>query len=315
MTQLALLISPRASSAFFANAMDVAQAELSSVLGIGTSQIRQHGDMVFIKVDQDQALLRDLLRLSCVQGAFEVEGEVLRPVTETAGFALHPDFVWGEKYKGKTSETLTQLLINVALQQMPDRDPAGLTLLDPMCGRGTSLLWGMRFGMRCVGVEKDGNVHRDLTRSLKKWTKLHRQKHKLSDGWMQKVNKKGHGKYLDFTAEGTTMRVVVGDTTDTHDLTLRKPHDVLITDLPYGVQHQGGPASRSPLETVRQAAPGWVKALAKGGAMAIAYNAYIPKRDALIACFDGLDVDVIERPLQHRMSESILRDVLILKKT
>lgn len=314
MTQLALLISARADAAFFANSLDIAQQELSGVLGIGQADLRQIGDMRFLEVDQGQALLRDLLRLSCVQGAFEVVGDTMRPLPQSAEFALHPDFVWGEKYKGKTNETLTHLLINVALQQMPDRDPAGLTLLDPMCGRGTSLLWAMRYGMRAVGIEQDGNVLRDLTRSLKKWTKIHRQKHKLSDGWVHKANKKGHGQFLDFAAETASMRIIVGKTVDTRELTLRKPFDLLVTDLPYGVQHQGAPGSRSPIETVRDAAPEWAKALAPGGAMAIAFNRYLPKRPALEACFDGLGLEVVDRPLQHRMSEAILRDVLILKK-
>ena len=35
----------------------------------------------------------------------------------------------------------------------------GDTLLDPMCGSGTSLLAGMDLGMQCIGIEIDPAAH------------------------------------------------------------------------------------------------------------------------------------------------------------
>lgn len=314
MPDYALMISARADAAYFARADDVALAEASGVPSVTGLRIQRVGDMAFLRATADANMLPDLLRLSSVQGAFEVSGESLVPLDQSAGFALHPDFVWGEKYRGKTNETLTQLMINVGLQQMPDADPANLRLLDPMCGRGTSLMWALRYGMSACGVEQDPTVLSEVRRGLKKWTKIHRQKHKLSEGWMQKTNKKGLGKYLDFAAQGASSRIIIGDSTQAFDLTLRKQFDLIVTDVPYGVQHMGGKETRNPLETLQACAPGWAQCLAPGGAMVIAFNSNIPKRSQLVDAFSGLGLDLVETDLEHRMSESILRDVLVMRK-
>lgn len=313
MNRYALQISPRAEGAFFAQTLGIAQAELAGVEGLEPATLRQHGPLSFLEVRAPLERLQELTRLACIQGAFALEGDLMRPLDADPDFQLHPDFVWGEKYRGKTNETLTQLLINLALQTT-GKPAEECTLLDPMCGRATSLLWAMRYGMRAVGIDQDGTIHRDLTRSLKKWSKLHRQTHKIQEGWVNRANKRGSGKSFDFSAGGPSMRVVIGDTANAHDLTLRKPFDLLVTDLPYGVEHRAGRDTRSPLEIIEAAAPAWAKALAPGGAMAVAFNANLPKRAALLAAFDGLGLAEVHRPMAHRMSESILRDVLILQK-
>lgn len=311
MTRYALLISARAEAAFFAQTCAVAQAELAGLDPEAHQELRQHGAMTMIEVET-AAIPKDLASLATIHGIFEVEADALRPLDHSPAFQLHQDFVYGEKYRGKTNETLTQLLINVALQAA-GKPAETCTLLDPMCGRGTSLLWAMRYGMRATGIDQDPTVLRDLHRSLKKWTKLHRQKHKLSEGWVQKINKRSTGKYLDFSAQTASLRVVIGETSAADDLCQRKRFDLIVTDLPYGIEHRAGRDQRSPLEIVSRAAPVWAKALAAGGAMAIAFNAYLPKRPALLAAFDGLGLEIIDRPLSHRMSEAIRRDVLILK--
>lgn len=312
MPSYAILISPRAEGAYFAQAEHVARAELA---GLTPAEVEglSVGDMRFLRLDCDADLLPALARLSFAQGLFEVGDRSWQPVDQGTGFALHPDFVYGEKFRGKTNETLTQLLVNLCLQQMPDRAPEDLTLLDPMCGRGTTLLWAMRYGIRSVGVEQDKAAPIDMRRFLKKWCKLHRQKHKLSEGWIQKANKRGTGKLLEFAAEGTALRVVTGATADAFDLIQRKRVDMIATDLPYGVQHQG-PDQRSVIEVLREAAPGWARCLAPGGAAAIAFNANLPKRAEVLAAFEGTGLRAIETDLSHRMSESILRDVLLLRR-
>ncbi len=314
MPDYALLISSRAAAAYFANAQSVVMAEAAGVAGATDLRFDQIGDLVFLRLSADASVLPDLLRLSAVQGAFEMDGSMMRPLDHGANFALHPDFVWGEKYRGKTNETLTQLMINVGLQQMPLSDPAKLRLLDPMCGRGTTLLWAMRYGLHAVGIEQDDTVLSDVRRGLKKWTKIHRQKHKLSEGWTQKANKKGIGKFLEFSALGTAMRLIVGDSAQSYDLTQRKPFDLIVTDVPYGVQHMGGKDTRSPLETLKTCAPVWAQCLAPGGAMVVAFNSNIPKRSQLIAAFGGLELEVLDTKFEHRMSESIVRDVLVMRK-
>ncbi len=306
-TRYSLLLSPRADAAYFAQALAVAQAELGA-----EAEVRRFGEMVFLSLESSRSV-KELARLSFVHGVFEEVEHGLRPLEQGPEFLLHPDFVWGEKYKGKTNETLTQLMINVGLSELGS-DGAGLRLLDPMCGRGTTLLWAMRFGMHAVGVEQDGTVLSELRRGLKKWTKLHRVKHKLADGWVQKANKAGTGKYLDFAAAGASARVTIGDTSNAYDLIHRKQVDLIATDIPYGVQHMGGKNSRSPLEVLQKAAPVWADCLRADGAMVIAFNANIPKRPDLVACFEAAGLSEVPTAFEHRMSESILRDLAVFRK-
>lgn len=314
MPEFALLISPTARGAYFGDTSKVVQAEAAGLKEVALAGIETRGGMDFLRLSCGEDQVQPLLRLSFAQGVFRVEGDIWRPVEGEAGFLLHEDFVSGEKYRGKTSEVLTQLLVNLALQEVQSGNPE-MRLIDPMCGRGTSLFWAMRYGLSATGIEKDPAALNDVRRGLKKWTKLHRQKHKLAEGWVQKANKKGVGKFLEFQAAGQVAKIVTGDTVHLPDLLGRKPFDLLVTDIPYGVQHMGGAdGARSPLAVIQAAAPGWAQAMAPGGVMAIAYNRNIPKRAEMIAAFDGLGLDIIDRDVAHRMSESILRDVLLLRK-
>ena len=183
-----------------------------------------------------------------------------------------------------------------------------------MCGRATTLLWGMRYGLKTAGIEQDPTALQDIQRGVKKWSKLHRQKHALSQGWVQKANKKGAGKFLEFSAEGASMKVITGDAKDAQTLLQNRKFDALATDIPYGVQHMGGKTSRSPIEGLRDAAEGWVKSLKPGGAMAIAFNSYLPKRAEILAIFEECGMEEITANVSHRMSESIVRDVLLMRK-
>ena len=228
MPHYALLISPRAEAAFFADVLRVAQAELWQVTG-QDSESWTMGGLAFLRVAAEGP--EGFTRLSCVQGIFEVVDDALRPLDLDPGFHLHADFVWGEKYRGKTHETLTQLLINVALS---GRDPKGLRLLDPMCGRGDDAALGPALRNGAVGVDRDETILPEMRRALKKWSKIRRQKHKLSEGWVHKANRAGIGKYLDFEA-GTRLRAILGDTGDLRELVHRKRFDLIVTDAPYGV--------------------------------------------------------------------------------
>jgi hypothetical protein len=314
MPNYALLISPMARSAFFAQTEKVALAEISACIPqVTVQEVKNFGQMTVVLLNADAKFETSLVRLSVAQGLFRITPHGWNPVEISTGFGLHADFVSGEKYRGKTNETLTQLLLNLGLAQLELPDTA--RVLDPMCGRATSLLWALRYGLSGVGVELDGGALPEIHRGLKKWTKLHRQSHKLADGWVQKNNRQGVGKYLDFSTGGTRMRVIAGDTANVRDLTQRREFELIITDIPYGVQHMGSAAKRSPLSVIEAAAKGWADSLVVGGAMVIAFNAYIPTRNDLLAAFDGLGLSEVSVDIEHRMSESILRDVLILTKT
>ncbi len=313
MTQtFALQISPEAKSAYFADYLSVARAELALIAGIEEPRLQQYGELDFFIIDIDEQRCVELLKLSFVQGIYHVAGNHLVPLNMALPFALHPDFVFGSKFKGKTNERLTQLLLNIGLSQVSD--PLSVKLLDPMCGRATTLLWAMRYGIPARGIEIDIQAIPDIQRNVKKWTKIHRQKHLMRDGYIGKANKKGLGRYLDFTADECNFRVVQGDGSTPAESYKKEKFDLIVSDLPYGVQHFASGTDRNPMAVIERCVKPWADILKKHGVVVIAYNKNNPKRDEVVACFEKNGFDVLAHDFSHRMSESIVRDVIIAKK-
>ncbi len=308
---IALQISPEAKSAYYADYLNVARAELNRLFGI-EAELMRVGPLEFFILDTEE--IERLTRLSFVQGVYRLEGELLRPLDISPAFRLHEDFVFGGKFRGKTNERLTQMLINLGLAAIGRDSGEGVKLLDPMCGRATTLLWAMRYGMQAWGIEQDVKALEDIQRHIKKWTKLHRQKHKLAEGHIQGGKKKGRGALLDFSAEEASMRVVIGDARKADTLYKKEKFDLIISDLPYGVQHTTTEGTRDPMAVLGGCVEAWRGRLKKGGAAVLAFNRNNPKREELIRLFEqgGFTAEPFEAP--HRMSESIIRDVLIFKQ-
>lgn len=314
MSRFAILVSPLAKGAFFADAIAVAKKELSWVAHIDYCEHLAFGQMDFLLVDAEFDALPVLARLSFAQGIFELHGEQFAPLSNGPEFALHEDFVFGSKYKGKTNETLTQLLINVGLASVEYDDVGSLKLLDPMCGRGTTLLWALRYGMSCKGLEQDPKSLAEFRSGVKKWCKLHRQKHRFTDGFIGPANKQSQGKFYNFEIDDKSMRAVVGDSQETSHYFRSEKFNLLVCDLPYGIQYLSAKNTRNPLDVITACAPGWVQCLRKDGVLVLAFNSYMPKRAELRSLFIDQGLIDLDFSASHRMSESIVRDVLVMKK-
>lgn len=312
MKTIALLINPQANGAYFKDTLLVATAEFQAVFGEQALEHRIIGNLQFLICSLEEAQLTQVMRLSFVQGVFEIVEDRFSPLDVASHYDLHEDFVFGSKYRGKTNEHLTQLLLNVGLSYLPEgiEQP---TLLDPMCGRGTAMLWAMRYGFSAKGIEQDVKAIEDLRQGLKKWTKLHRQRHKMMEGFIGKANKKGLGKFLEFTVEEQNFRIINGDSREAATLIKSEKFDLVISDLPYGIQHFTTDKTRNPISVLSECVADWKKLLKKDGVIVLAFNSYIPKRAELIDCFEknGLIAQSFTAP--HRMSESIVRDVVVFK--
>lgn len=311
--KLALLISPAAKNAYFAEYIEVAKAELAGLIGTQEMVATRIGAMDFLALDVAEEQLPELASLSFVHGLFERRDEQLAPLPVTTGFNLHEDFVFGAKFRGKTNELLTQMLINVGLQHIDYSSITDVKLLDPMCGRATTLLWAMRYGMTAKGIEQDAKALADIRQNVKKWCKVHRQKHQFKEGFVGKANKQDRGRFVDFSAEGAAMRVITGDSVDACELLSGEKFHLIISDLPYGVQHHTTTKTRNPLAVLQACAADWCESLRPGGALVLAYNRYMPRREELIAVFADHGMHAMEFSAPHRMSESIVRDVVVLK--
>lgn len=313
MARRALLISPLATGAYFDDAIEVSQAEASFVLPDGVDlEAETRGGMTFLVGDMPDDLLGSAVRLSFVQGAFEVESDSLTPIENDPGFALPEAFVTGARYQGKTHPLVTQLALNLALV-VADTGRAPRSLLDPLAGRGTTLLWAVSYGLDAVGIEIDAKAPQDLHRHIKAQTKFHRVKHRHDKGFVAKKGKGRDGAFVRYAIGGQTLRLITGDSRNAPSLLHDERVDVVVTDLPYGVQFHGT-SGESLIDLVRECAPSWVESLRPGGAMSIIFNTYRPKRVELEELFGQLGCEVIPFSAPHRMSESIVRDIVVVKR-
>lgn len=318
MKTISLLVSPLAKSAYFTEYLDVARAELLWLLGDTPVVFRRIAAMDFIELEVAEAQLPQLARLSFIGGIFERQGEHttdgLLPLSIDTGFDLHEDFVFGSKYRGKTNELLTQMLINIGLQSVQYESVSDVKLLDPMCGRATTLLWALRYGMKARGIEQDTRALADIRQNIKKWCKVHRQKHQFEEGFNGKANKNDLGKFVKFSTLERDMRVVAGDSSNASVLLKGEKFQLIVSDLPYGIQHLSSDRARNPLAVLQTCAPVWINCLRPGGAMVLAFNRYQPKRDELTAAFTDCGMQLLDFSAPHRMSESIVRDIVVLQK-
>lgn len=312
--KLKLLLSPLTQGAYFADAIQVARAEYLAHYPDKEIEAEKVASLTFFNVDAEATDLEQLSRLSFVQAIFSEREEAIAVVDQRPGFDLPEQMVSGAKYQGKTNELVTQLAINVGLTHCRTTDDSTLSVLDPMAGRGTTLLWALRYGFNARGIEQDPKALAGLQQHVKKQTKLHRIKHKQVRGSVGEFNRKGHGRFLQYQFGDRVLRLITGDGREAEELLQRQRFHLIVSDLPYGVQHTAPGGTRNPLPTLEACAPVWRDCLRSGGAMVLVFNAYQPKRADLVRTFveAGLKEEGFAAP--HRMSESIVRDLVVFTK-
>lgn len=323
---LKLLLSPLAAGAYFAETLDVARAELSLLWPEVSIDVERRAGLTLLDVTAPADALggpdgglslearRLLARRSWLQAAFTPVGEALRPIEVNPDFELPEALVWGAKYRGKTNELVTQLALNVALAVSDVGPGVKPKVLDPMAGRGTTLLWAARYGLDARGIELDRRALDDLQRHVKRQCKLHRIKHTTSRGFVGARNKQGVGRFVQYGLGSTTVKLVAGDSRDAPRLLAGERFTMVVTDLPYGVQHTGPGGTRNPVEVLAACADGWFASLRPGGALVMVFNALQPRRAALIEPFTAAGFVPHPFSAAHRMSESILRDFAVFTR-
>ena len=259
---------------------------------------------------------------SAVSMQCAIEGELLRPLEPAFQPNLPQDMPEILKYKGKTNTAFTHMLINLALAAGRQWQVLSPLVLDPICGRGTTLFCALSRGMDAVGVDSDKKSIQEGAAYARKWLQYHRIKHTAQHVSMTlREGRNAPAESFRIAAgpqETRELKLILADTRDTDALTRKKPAQALVADLPYGVQH--APRERGQMSTLealmREALPAWLQALAPGCAAAIAFNTYTLKRAALTdlalrAGFrlpEGTDYD----DFSHWVEQAIQRDVLVV---
>lgn len=188
------------------------------------------------------------------------------------------------RYKGKTNELLTDLMINLAWFASPwaNNPSTRLRVLDPLCGGGTSLFAALVRGWDAFGVDKDIRTVDTTVAYLKHFLRTVRVKHDVN-----RVRVKGKGRRWIFTIKVTepplTCAIAQGDTGDTFDLLASPKAHLLVTDFPYGVQHRG-----LVIDLLTRGLPAWLRSLQKGGTLVLVWDQRTLSREEMVRLVEGI---------------------------
>src|ERR1700733_2078363 len=139
---------------------------------------------------RDAALLANL---SSIYALFQIEGDLLRPVPLEPLDRFDDDLVTIPKYQGKTNEHFTKLLLNVTLLASafaPEFLDRKFAVIDPLCGRGTTLNQALMYGFDAAGLDLDQKDFAAYRAFLQTWLQRKRLKHRVSyDGPVRRNGK------------------------------------------------------------------------------------------------------------------------------
>lgn len=267
----------------------------------------------------------DVLRQqSALMALFELKDDTLTPLMEGREYYFPEDMAAILKYKGKTNETFTDFMVHTALMASDFRNVfEPLTLIDPMCGRGTALFAALKRGHNVLGVDVDRKDIQELDHFVKRYLTFHGCKHQRLEENCTVPSRKGVRKITYRVADTAehykakdvrTLSAVLGDARDLPYYGVKGAHGI-VCDLPYGVQH--GKESRMPLgKLLAQALPAWHRVLIAGGVMALAFNRYTLKREELEGLVRNAGFSVLEGLLsdcEHWVEQAVMRDVVFAK--
>lgn len=343
MTRLALLLHPSANRVYAESSVALTESELAIVgaaaLGGRLHDIRVDalGGVPAVMFTVDALTDRDLRHLANVSTAYALfaqEGDLLRPLTLHRLDRYDDDLLTVLKYAGKTNETFTKLLLNVTVlasaaapRMLDDR----LRVLDPMCGRGTTLNQAVMYGWDASGIDLDRKDVDAYAAFLKTWLKRKRLKHTVDTHPVRHAGREpAHRLEASLAVDkeafqaGDRQRVDVvhADTLRAGEFFKPGSFDVVVTDAPYGVQHgsrsAGAGLSRRPLDLLAEAVPGWMRLLAPGGAIGIAWNTHVAARERVAELLADAGLEVVEeapyRALRHRVDQAIDRDIVVSRR-
>jgi hypothetical protein len=274
-----------------------------------------------------------LSNLSSLYALFEIRDDLLRPVPVRRLDRFDDDLVSIQKYVGKTNEYFTKLLLNVtALSTATPADllDRRLAVLDPLCGRGTTLNQALMYGYDAAGVDLDRKDFDAYAAFIQTWLKHKRIKHRAEAGPVRR-NRAVVGRRLQVTlgdskerykaGEVSTLTVLNADTTRSREFFKPATFDLVVTDAPYGVQHgsrAGRALSRGPADLLADALPVWAELLRAGGALGIAWNTHLARREQLAALLAEHSFEVLDSPpylgFAHRVDQAINRDLIVARK-
>ena len=184
------------------------------------------------------------------------------------------------KYTGKTNEIFTRMMIQVAAASCiggNEERKTPIRLLDPIAGKGTTLYEGLVKGYDVYGIEIGDKVVKESYHFLKKFLEMAKYKFDSSIIKISGPNKSFSAvrhtfvtakTKEDFKSKNTrTVEMVAGNSMYANKYYKKNFFDIIVGDLPYGVQHgnvtteKQSSLTRNPSELLKACLPAWKEVL------------------------------------------------------
>lgn len=338
MTRYALLTRESSNRVFGSAAPEMLLAEVLAIgkhlsAGISDTEPMALGGMSYVCFD---SVLGDtdrfiLSNLALARGLFEfVEATpgaaALRPLDITPLEWFPSDLITIQRYRGKTNEQFTHLLVNLTLAESLEahaRASAGkrVRLFDPVAGRGSTLNRGLVYGFDVGGVELDDTSVDQYKTFLTTYLKDRRVKHKAETERIRKGKHAGTSAFdvsIRPGSSGQHVRLARASTEQTRGLFAGAKFDVLVGDLPYGIRHKSSSKAldRSPTDLVQGAIDSWRSVMSPRASLGLSWNTKTMPREQLteVLTENGFVVTAHPRSFEHVVDRQITRDLLVAVK-
>lgn len=321
MLTYAILQNPGHNRVYFKSARALALQEFGlQKLSTDPVNLREEilGGLPYLLFDSEGRLTESdmitISNLSFVYGIFEYEKGMLIPLEKELRHQFDEDIVTILKYTGKTNELFTRMLLNIATSCA-----SSLNILDPLCGKGTTLFEGLLRGYNVCGVDTDSKMISEAYTFLKKYLEKGRYKHQSHQerqGLGVGVEKYTAKRY-QIKLENASVEFIDGDTKDVGNFYRKNTFHAIVGDLPYGVQHTAR-KTRNFLPVLTEALPGWFKVLKPGGRLVLAWNLFLIERQDIESALEAAGFTLLrhkgDESFVHRVDQAILRDVIVASK-
>lgn len=351
MQRYAALLLPSANRVYAANTQQMALAEITAFqealpsVTFDDLQSTTIGGVPYITFNAnnlDAANIELISNCSCLYALFESSTEhtetFLKPIGLTPLDRYPSDLISILKFSGKTNEQFTKLLLNLTLlasEHLPmisaNKKPShNVRLLDPLCGRGTTINQAIMYGFDAAGVEIDKRDFEAYGVFINRWLKDNRIKHQSNTIALKQDSKTlAHRHQITFAndkhnykqGETQSINFVQGDTLNSADYFKRNSFELIVADLPYGVKHGNQSSkglSKSPITLLEQAVPVWASLLRPGGAMGLSWNTFLAKKTQVLNILESAGLCVHEPTrgpdFRHRVDQAIMRDLVVVTR-
>lgn len=288
-TQYANMAEKLAAPELLASPLGPAIRDIEPIILAGQHYLR--ANMPEIEPDTFMPILS---RLGATSEAYEycerigdVAGPFLRPLEPRFRPFVPLEMAEARRYKGKTNEMFTRVLLNIAIfagayaGQFNER----LRVLDPLAGGGTTLFLALASGYDAFGIELSKQDVETTATFVRQYLREERTPYKEVD---ERGRRAGRRYQFEIGAKGATRYLVLahGDAAeaDQHlrEVPGRPRMHAIAADLPYGIQHFGEVSG-----LLQRALPVWDRLLLPGGALALAWNATRIDRSDMIALVEN----------------------------